>query len=1223
MHLKYIFLSFLSCLLSVLSAQFENNKITSDDYFDHESKRVVLIRQKMNWIQAVEFAQSYGANLLQIEDPLKQLKIDSFIVTLQGKSFDYDATRIIEENLSAAWIGATDLVLEGNWQWNGDGTNTGNIFWIGDFEDGVAYGFHNWGGKLAGVLIKPDDDNDTKNAAAISLTGFLLGSRGEWLDANNDEELYFFIEKECHADTIRLNLDLCDGELYIVDSNTIDSPGEYIFSYINNRLCDSVVILNVTYHPQYFDTLHLTSCDGDFYTFGDFTFNSPGEYVVKYKSINNCDSTIIINFEWFPLIKDTIIRYICEGDSIWWSGNRLSTTGIYEEIYFDDNQCKAFKILDLRVGDFALYYEDKDLCFGDSLFFSDTYLSKSGMYYDTINIREKCDSITVLRLRVKEDIRDTIVAYYCSGSYFIFNGDTLTTPGYYSITLQSIDGCDSTVVLQLNEVFTSINNIYREICFGDSIVIGENYFYSSGNYELLFANRYGCDSIVILNLHVHPENFDDQYLKICQADQYVFGGQIITQSGLYFHTFTGANGCDSLVSLTVEFVEENELIQNLFDTICSNSFYEFNGDTLVESGTYEAAFPIGLDCDSIVRLHLTVLPADIEIFRHTICEGESFSFEGEALNLTGTYAYTYQKENGCDSVRLLVLEVLPVFLDTIVVPLCGVEYYIVNGDTLTVSGQYPYYYSTNSGCDSTVVYQLNFFNRLYTEEYVDICEGETYTFGINELTETGVYRGLYVLGPNCDSLITLNLTVHPKYSDTIKASICSGYSIEFGEQTFYDSGVYTYSSQSIAGCDSIVVLELSVHPSYDSLTKVVVCDGNNYYFEGQEFSIPGTYQFNYQSIMGCDSIIKLDLTFVDRSETNIEVTICEGETYSIGDSIYSLPGSYSYLFRRQEQCDSIVNLQLHVNPIIRRIVPVEICQGDTVEYEGYTLSSAGSYPFVYQSSVGCDSIIEILITLRPIYADTLKASICGGESFVFEGVLFENTGIYPFVYQTPEGCDSIRVLDLTVHKVNTIAILEKICRGEEYVLGDTIINTGGVYRRTLKNRFGCDSIVFLNLLITDLDPVIITDGNLLSVGNYAEVSWHNCNDNVINNDVLAGGNQFLITEEGYYAAVVSDGICVDTSDCVFAMISGTDETNINPSIRIMPNPTVGKIAIEVEAGKWYLLDIIDNLGKSIRQITMPSNPYFVIDLNEIDSGIYYLKFSGSAGIAVLPLVVTK
>ncbi|GHT19895.1 hypothetical protein FACS189429_7930 [Bacteroidia bacterium] len=61
-------------------------------------------------------------------------------------------------------------------------------------------------------------------------------------------------------------------------------------------------------------------------------------------------------------------------------------------------------------------------------------------------------------------------------------------------------------------------------------------------------------------------------------------------------------------------------------------------------------------CDSIVALHLTVLPQiQPKVINTTICYGENYLFKGENRHETGTYKDTLQTINNCDSIIILNL----------------------------------------------------------------------------------------------------------------------------------------------------------------------------------------------------------------------------------------------------------------------------------------------------------------------------------------------------------------------------------------------------------------------------------------------------------------------------------------------------------------------------------------------------------------------------------------
>ena len=103
----------------------------------------------------------------------------------------------------------------------------------------------------------------------------------------------------------------------------------------------------------------------------------------------------------------------------------------------------------------------------------------------------------------------------CENSTYNFFGQTLNTPGVYNHTLQSIYGCDSIVHLHLsiNELESSQFTVTdEENC--------DEYFWDPQGHEIVYSD------------HENP---------------------IYTESGIYHRTYLNRLGCDSLVTMNVQF----------------------------------------------------------------------------------------------------------------------------------------------------------------------------------------------------------------------------------------------------------------------------------------------------------------------------------------------------------------------------------------------------------------------------------------------------------------------------------------------------------------------------------------------------------------------------------------------------------------------------------------------------------------------------------------------
>ena len=66
--------------------------------------------------------------------------------------------------------------------------------------------------------------------------------------------------------------------------------------------------------------------------------------------------------------------------------------------------------------------------------------------------------------------------------------------------------------------------------------------------------------------------------------------------------------------------------------------------------------------------------------------------------------------------------------------------------------------------------------------------------------------------------------------------------------TYDTSGQYTYQSQTIFGCDSIITLDLTIHPSYDIKETMAACDSITW--QGTTYKQSGVYSLPLKQLQG-------------------------------------------------------------------------------------------------------------------------------------------------------------------------------------------------------------------------------------------------------------------------------------------------------------------------------------------------------------------------------------
>ncbi|MCB0564597.1 MAG: gliding motility-associated C-terminal domain-containing protein [Phaeodactylibacter sp.] len=92
--------------------------------------------------------------------------------------------------------------------------------------------------------------------------------------------------------------------------------------------------------------------------------------------------------------------------------------------------------------------------------------------------------------------------------------------------------------------------------------------------------------------------------------------------------------------------------------------------------------------------------------------------------------------------------------------------------------------------------------------------------------------------------------------------------------------------------------------------RKVICEGESYFFEGQDLLESGTYVDTLKTANNCDSIVRLELEVIGQATDTVFARIFEGESWPLGGRAYSAPGQYNATLTSTYGCDSLVLLIL-------------------------------------------------------------------------------------------------------------------------------------------------------------------------------------------------------------------------------------------------------------------------------------------------------------------------
>lgn len=166
-------------------------------------------------------------------------------------------------------------------------------------------------------------------------------------------------------------------------------------------------------------------------------------------------------------------------------------------------------------------------------------------------------------------------------------------------------------------------------------------------------------------------------------------------------------------------------------------------------------------------------------------------------------------------------------------------------------------------------------------------------------------------------------------------------------------------------CEGTLVISSS---EQDGLTYQWYLDGVALVgIDQQQFTLSpdadeGLYSVLVETVEGC--FISDEFNFERISFQGVEdVTICEGDVYTIGLVDYDTPGDYVYDIITPNDCDSLINLTLTVNPTSVGSTDVILCDGETFELYDLSTEDGGIHFATGTNQYGCDSIITVNIEL--------------------------------------------------------------------------------------------------------------------------------------------------------------------------------------------------------------------------------------------------------------------
>lgn len=336
-----------------------------------------------------------------------------------------------------------------------------------------------------------------------------------------------------------------------------------------------------------------------------------------------------------------------------------------------------------------------------------------------------------------------------------------------------------------------------------------------------------------------------------------------------------------------------------------------------------------------------------------------------------------------------------------------------------------------------------------------VVDFQTFTTGtLVCTTRTALINGNPVCSPYCTEII-----VTPTYDDSLSITICEGEIYDFDGLPLTRDTAISRVFSSIAGCDSLVYLDLTVVPAVATEETIYQCP--------DDFSVPQSCVTYVSTLTGCDSVHCINYLQAEDYQTDLVADICAGETYAFNGVDYTVDTAFCLTLPTVYGCDSVLCLDLTVLTNISVNEAATACMGQAYAFDGLQLRRDTTVCRSTLTTTGCDSTYCLTVAFLDTVATRANVVRCAGEPFSYGGQTVTEADVLSAVFTGANGCDSTHYVTVTFLDTSTVDQSIVLCPGDSYTFAGISLGRDTTVCRTAPNLNGCDSTYCVTVAFTD------------------------------------------------------------------------------------------------------------------------------------------------------------
>lgn len=433
----------------------------------------------------------------------------------------------------------------------------------------------------------------------------VIGNAGVALSGcGDDKKGDLLVHLNCILPNV-VKLSACAGKSVQYHGTTIPAGGSQVIQF-NAGSCDSLLTVNVATIPNTFGSLATQVCQGGVFNYQGVNI-APGQSQ-QFLLVNaaGCDSTVTVNVSALSVSTGTVITQVCPGDVFIYQGVSVAPGQSKQFILQNYLGCDSVVTVSVTALSTSASLLTQKICPEDVFVYQGTSLSPGQTQQFILQNYQGCDSVVTVSVSAYAAAGSTIARQICANDVFVFQGVSLSPGQTQQFILQSYLGCDSVITVSVSAFAPVSKVLNKKVCAEDVFVYQGISLPPGQSQQFILQSYQGCDSVVTVNVAAYVVAAGTVTAKVCQNDVFTYQGVLISPGQSQQFVLQNNLGCDSTVTVTVVSLPVYAL-QNTVP-ICPGTTYTFNGAILKPGETRAFHYSTREVCDSTITIAVVAFP---------------------------------------------------------------------------------------------------------------------------------------------------------------------------------------------------------------------------------------------------------------------------------------------------------------------------------------------------------------------------------------------------------------------------------------------------------------------------------------------------------------------------------------------------------------------------------------------------------------------------------------